>query len=370
MVRGRTLQKEIPLTHFPFRIGRTRQADLPIPHSLVSRQHCEIDTEDDWLVVYDVGSSNGTRVNDEKVESAYLQPGDELTVGPLTFVARYDVHDGADQDDDVYEDEVEPAAAGSSAVDLGLEDEVPEQEPAAAGTSVVDLSLDDLLDSNDLSGVMDSDVIAGSAHDTDLEADAEPAEKTARTKAVEDSDDANFNAADLLADHKPDDEDSILDDDFGKHDDMEPQDSGVLPISDSDDVDKAELATDSKVAEAMQGLSVASDSATAKKPTRGDSSEEPQFPLRLRLTDAGSITKGTPVRAAGVQVGLVKDVSWAEADGELFAEAQLKVQQRLAAVLRSDARVSIQQHDGKAVVMIESPGRQGPHAKPGQLYKL
>jgi pSer/pThr/pTyr-binding forkhead associated (FHA) protein len=40
------------------------------------------------LIVRDLGSSNGTFVNDKRVAQAQLNPGDRLTVGPVTFVVQ------------------------------------------------------------------------------------------------------------------------------------------------------------------------------------------------------------------------------------------------------------------------------------------
>ena len=65
VVKGKATQKEVALDRFPFTIGRNRKACLPISHTLVSRDHCEIVIRKGQLVVRDTGSSNGTRVNGE-----------------------------------------------------------------------------------------------------------------------------------------------------------------------------------------------------------------------------------------------------------------------------------------------------------------
>jgi hypothetical protein len=71
-------------------IGRSRQADLPVAHALVSRQHCQLFERDGILVVKDNGSLNGTFVGGQRVDEMDLRPGDELTVGPLTFQVYYE----------------------------------------------------------------------------------------------------------------------------------------------------------------------------------------------------------------------------------------------------------------------------------------
>src|SRR5690554_1129488 len=67
-------------------IGRTNTADLRIPLSSVSRQHCEITISDEAGVrVRDLGSSNGTHHNGTRIQESKLEPGDQLLIGPVLF---------------------------------------------------------------------------------------------------------------------------------------------------------------------------------------------------------------------------------------------------------------------------------------------
>ena len=52
---------------FPITIGRDPKSDLCIDHGHVSRSHAIIDQRDDRLIITDVGSCNGTRVNGESI---------------------------------------------------------------------------------------------------------------------------------------------------------------------------------------------------------------------------------------------------------------------------------------------------------------
>ncbi|MEM8680437.1 MAG: FHA domain-containing protein [Planctomycetota bacterium] len=80
------------LLRLPTLIGRSLEADLKVGVSTVSRQHCEIYEFEHELVVNDLGSSNGTFVNDERIEGpTFLSPGDELRVGGVTFRADYEL---------------------------------------------------------------------------------------------------------------------------------------------------------------------------------------------------------------------------------------------------------------------------------------
>jgi pSer/pThr/pTyr-binding forkhead associated (FHA) protein len=67
-------------------IGRRSDCDLRIPLMDVSRRHCQLDRHSGLFALRDLGSSNGTFVNGEKIEEAQLKPGDHIQIGPLTFV--------------------------------------------------------------------------------------------------------------------------------------------------------------------------------------------------------------------------------------------------------------------------------------------
>lgn len=90
VVAGDAKQKVIKIKP-PTIIGRSRDADVPVGHALVSRRHCEITVSDDGtLIVEDLGSLNGTYHGDQRIsEPVYLEPGDMLTVGSITFQAQY-----------------------------------------------------------------------------------------------------------------------------------------------------------------------------------------------------------------------------------------------------------------------------------------
>lgn len=66
-------------------VGRESDCELRIPLPSVSRQHCEFVLEDGKITVRDLGSSNGTYVNKERVEESELSAGDLIAVGPAVF---------------------------------------------------------------------------------------------------------------------------------------------------------------------------------------------------------------------------------------------------------------------------------------------
>jgi hypothetical protein len=68
-------------------IGRSKDADCVLRDPNVSRHHAELrcSPSGDWTIV-DLGSTNGIKVNERRVPSTRLRPGDRLTVGKTTFV--------------------------------------------------------------------------------------------------------------------------------------------------------------------------------------------------------------------------------------------------------------------------------------------
>jgi len=78
--------KEIKLSAARFLIGRDEDCHLRPKSDLVSRHHCMVLVEDDGVVVRDLGSRNGTYVNDQRiVGEQMLAHGNRLRVGPLEF---------------------------------------------------------------------------------------------------------------------------------------------------------------------------------------------------------------------------------------------------------------------------------------------
>ncbi len=96
VVGGDAKAAEISLS-LPTVIGRGREANLTLPHPLVSRNHCELFERDGRLLVRDLKSLNGTYVDSRRIEkTAVLNPDQLLTIGNVTFRAIYD----CDFDDD------------------------------------------------------------------------------------------------------------------------------------------------------------------------------------------------------------------------------------------------------------------------------
>ncbi len=83
---GDQVGRRIDLPDGPATIGRVDEADLVVAHSSVSRQHARLTPTPKGYVVRDLGSTNGTYVNDRPVEEAPLHHGDYLRVGNAVFL--------------------------------------------------------------------------------------------------------------------------------------------------------------------------------------------------------------------------------------------------------------------------------------------
>ena len=68
-------------------IGRSESADFSIPHATLSSNHCEIRQESSgYMVLQDLGSTNGTHINEVLVQTSKLFDGDRITLGDVSIV--------------------------------------------------------------------------------------------------------------------------------------------------------------------------------------------------------------------------------------------------------------------------------------------
>ncbi len=71
--------------------------DLAIDHPSISKVHCAIARTDGLLFIRDLGSTNGTKVNGQRVLRGAILPGDELAFAKV----KYRVFMGPDNPDEV-----------------------------------------------------------------------------------------------------------------------------------------------------------------------------------------------------------------------------------------------------------------------------
>lgn len=75
----------IPLQRPILLIGRHPECDVRIDQVKISRRHCCVALAYDRVVIRDLGSKNGLRVNGRIVDEAQIYPGDEVAIGPILY---------------------------------------------------------------------------------------------------------------------------------------------------------------------------------------------------------------------------------------------------------------------------------------------
>lgn len=71
-------------------LGRHPECDIQIDSRKISRRHCCIAQVSDYLVVRDLGSTNGIRINGARTVEGRLNAGDELTIGNYRYKISWD----------------------------------------------------------------------------------------------------------------------------------------------------------------------------------------------------------------------------------------------------------------------------------------
>src|SRR5271157_5199213 len=66
-------------------VGRNEECDLRLNHKSVSKLHCVIVKTDGLLLLRDLGSTNGTRVNGQRIRRAALLPNDQISIANYKF---------------------------------------------------------------------------------------------------------------------------------------------------------------------------------------------------------------------------------------------------------------------------------------------
>jgi pSer/pThr/pTyr-binding forkhead associated (FHA) protein len=135
VTQGAHKGREIPITVSPFVIGRDPQCHLRPTNPVISRRHCALLLQSGKLIVRDFGSTNGTLVNDRRIQGEQeLHNDDRLRLDTLVLVIR--IETGASVEQSASPRERSPAEAADeeavAAVLLELQDD---RTPALAGSA-------------------------------------------------------------------------------------------------------------------------------------------------------------------------------------------------------------------------------------------
>jgi diguanylate cyclase (GGDEF)-like protein len=85
VIYGLDLGKKHNLDRPSLIVGRSSKADIQIDQESVSRNHCKIINTGKTIMLRDLGSTNGTYVNDELIDEYVLRDGDLIKIGRSIF---------------------------------------------------------------------------------------------------------------------------------------------------------------------------------------------------------------------------------------------------------------------------------------------
>jgi pSer/pThr/pTyr-binding forkhead associated (FHA) protein len=162
MFRGEGERRSFSLPRDLTVMGRREDCDLRIPLGEVSRKHCRLIADGETLKIEDLGSSNGTFLNGQRIQETQVNPGDVIQIGPVLFVVQID---GVPADEDIQaptmaaapapdpeDTNMAVAAAAAAATGISTRDSGEEEEeeipdvPADPGQDdeLVDLALEEI----------------------------------------------------------------------------------------------------------------------------------------------------------------------------------------------------------------------------------
>ncbi len=136
--KHRTTTKRLPIL-----VGRSEEARLRITQDCVSRRHCEFLEQDGRVFVRDLGSTNGTLLDEEEIPASVPTPvrsGGVVKVGGVALRVEYESAFGAAETPPSAEGDTVPldAGIGACAEEAVAEDEPADAEPGvAAGDAAV-----------------------------------------------------------------------------------------------------------------------------------------------------------------------------------------------------------------------------------------
>jgi pSer/pThr/pTyr-binding forkhead associated (FHA) protein len=123
VANGKQAGTEIPVKATKFIIGRNEDCQLRPQSPLVSRHHCAILVEENSAAIEDLGSTNGTFLNGEKLAGRReLKTGDRIKVGLLELEVRVPVAVGGTPKSKIQS--VQEAAARTAASNAAVEDDL------------------------------------------------------------------------------------------------------------------------------------------------------------------------------------------------------------------------------------------------------
>ncbi|NOX59355.1 MAG: FHA domain-containing protein [Planctomycetes bacterium] len=156
MFRSDGERRDFPLNPKLTCVGRKNDCDIRIPVTEVSRRHAEFTIDGNKISVKDLGSSNGTFVNNKRVKTSSLAAGDHVVIGPVVFTLQINGEPSDLRPVKTKLKRHEAASAvpekqgASSAVDAAIDDELDPISALEALASSADQTAIDPFDDDDL----------------------------------------------------------------------------------------------------------------------------------------------------------------------------------------------------------------------------
>ncbi len=122
-------------------MGRLDDCQIRVPAAGISRKHCEFVVDESSIVINDLGSSNGTYVNQERITSQPLCAGDLVSFGGLVFLVSVNGEPSEIDAQMMYEDGLPEADAAPAR---------PPAQAAPASASASVSAVEQMVSSNDL----------------------------------------------------------------------------------------------------------------------------------------------------------------------------------------------------------------------------
>ena len=124
--------QEFELTAESYKIGRDEGNDIVLTDEGISRNHAEIKKENDGYIVADLGSTNGTYVDEQKVTRHVLKNGQTVRLHTVEFGFVDDVAAGKEDSGATMVRQAVPEDAGTTMVRQAVPSDEEEEKPAAA----------------------------------------------------------------------------------------------------------------------------------------------------------------------------------------------------------------------------------------------
>src|SRR3984893_6832663 len=134
---GSSQGKKIPVNRTPFLIGRDPKCHLRPSSPMVSGQHCIILVKQRKLYVSDAGSTNGTFLNEMRVDKEMeMHHADRLRIGPLTLGVSVETGTPVDQPTPLPPSRAKVDVVDDEAVAAVLLSALDEDAPSAPGATL------------------------------------------------------------------------------------------------------------------------------------------------------------------------------------------------------------------------------------------